>query len=192
LWIVVVAVRQRYAAKRRVICWPICSEVISMSVFRAVAAISILGAALAACVSKQTVIPLSPETIEASESARRAGDYDALASMYTEDGKLLPPNASVVEGRTAIREFLRQLFIGEGVPTELDQRELSVFGNFAYRDGILSQHHKDGTTEIGKFVQLWKYTDGVWKLHRVIWNMNGPDYFSVAPEPAEPVTKPKT
>jgi uncharacterized protein (TIGR02246 family) len=163
-----------------------------MSAFRTIAAMSILGAVLTACVAKENVIPLPPATIEASENARRAGDYDALASMYTEDSKLLPPNAAVVEGRAAIREFLRQLFIGEGVPTELDQREVSVFGNFAYRDGVLSQHHKDGTTEIGKFVQLWKYSDGVWRLHRVIWNMNGTDSFQAAPEPTEPAAKPKS
>jgi ketosteroid isomerase-like protein len=163
-----------------------------MATLRALPTVIMLAAALAACAAKETAIPFSASAAEASEDARKRGDYDALSSMYTEDSKLLPPNSPVIEGRAAIREFLHKLFIDDDVPTELNQREVSVFGNFAYRDGILSQHHNDGTTEIGKFVQLWKYTDGAWKLHRVIWNMNGPDYFlPVTPDSAKAVTKPK-
>jgi ketosteroid isomerase-like protein len=151
-----------------------------------------LAAALAACAAKEAAIPFSQSAAEASEDARKRGDYDALSSMYTEDSKLLPPNSPVIEGRAAIREFLRKLSIDDDVPIELNQREVSVLGIYAYRDGVLSQHHNDGTTEIGKFVQLWKYTDGAWKLHRVIWNMNGPDYFlPAASEPTGAVTKPK-
>jgi ketosteroid isomerase-like protein len=148
-----------------------------MTVLRTLAAVTILAATLSACAPKQTNIPFSAAAVDASEDARKRGDYEALSSMYTEDGKLLPPNSAVIEGRTAIREFLRKLAIDEDAPIELNQREVVEIGNFAYRDGVLSQHHKDGTTEIGKFVQLWKYSDGVWRLHRVIWNMNGPDYF---------------
>jgi ketosteroid isomerase-like protein len=169
------------------------SEVIFMAALRTLVAAAMFVAALTACTLKESPVPFSAAAAEASEDARKKGDYEALSSMYTDDAKLLPPNSPIIEGRPAIREFLRKLFIDEGVPLELTQREVSVVGNFAYRDGVLSQHHKDGTTEIGKFVQLWKYTDGDWKLHRVIWNMNGPDYFLPdSPAATEPAVKPKT
>ena len=47
---------------------------------------------------------------EAWNEAFNRGDAGAVASLYTEDAKLLPPTHDVIEGRRAIEEFWNGLF----------------------------------------------------------------------------------
>jgi hypothetical protein len=88
-----------------------------------------------------------PETaVQEWEAARSARDADAMAEVYTEDAKVLPPDAPVLE----------------------------VLGKYTWRLGIYSLPLADGTVEYGKFIQLWKLEKGEWKLHRSMWSPNGP------------------
>jgi uncharacterized protein (TIGR02246 family) len=116
-----------------------------------------------------------PETaVQEWEAARNARDADAMAQVYTEDAKVLPPDAPVVEGRAAIRTFFRNLFESRPEPADFDERELEVLGKYTWRQGIYSVPLPNGSVEYGKFIQLWKLQDGVWKLHRSMWSPNGP------------------
>ncbi len=116
-----------------------------------------------------------PETaVKEWEAARNARDADAMAEVYTQDAKVLPPGAPVVEGRAAIRTFFRNLFETRPEPADFDEREIVVLGNYTYRQGNYSLPLADGSVEYGKFIQLWKKDDGVWKLHRSMWSPNGP------------------
>ena len=101
-------------------------------------------------------------------------DPDAMAQAYTEDAKVLPPDAPVVEGRAAIRTFFRNLFEARPEPAAFDERELEVLGKYTWRLGIYSLPLPDGTVEYGKFIQLWKLEKGEWKLYRSMWSPNGP------------------
>ena len=38
-------------------------------------------------------------------AAVKSKDYGSLAALYTEDAKLLPPDAPIITGRTAIKDF---------------------------------------------------------------------------------------
>jgi uncharacterized protein (TIGR02246 family) len=114
------------------------------------------------------------------EAARNARDWDAMAAAYTEDAKVLPPDAPVVEGRAAIRTFFRNLFESRPEAADFDEREIVVLGRFTWRQGIYSVALPDGTVEYGKFVQLWKLENGDWKLHRSMWSPNGPPVRAVA------------
>ncbi|HJS21513.1 MAG TPA: SgcJ/EcaC family oxidoreductase [Steroidobacteraceae bacterium] len=116
-----------------------------------------------------------PETaVKEWEAARNARDADAMAEVYTEDAKVLPPDAPVVEGRAAIRTFFRNLFEARPEPADFDEREIVVLGKYTWRQGIYSVPLADGTTEYGKFIQLWKLEKGEWKLYRSMWSPNGP------------------
>lgn len=108
------------------------------------------------------------------ESARDARDADALAEAYTEDAQVLPPGAPLIEGRAAIRTFYRNEFESGTEAADFDAREIIVFGDVTYRQGVYSAAVPGGGTEYGKFIQLWKKVDGVWKLHRSMWSANGP------------------
>jgi uncharacterized protein (TIGR02246 family) len=116
-----------------------------------------------------------PETaVKEWEEARNARDADAMAAVYSEDAKVLPPDAPVVEGRAAIRTFFRNLFEARPEPADFDEREIVVLGNYTWRQGIYAVPLADGRIEYGKFIQLWKLESGVWKLHRSMWSPNGP------------------
>jgi uncharacterized protein (TIGR02246 family) len=116
-----------------------------------------------------------PETAAVEwETARNAGDADALAALHTENAQILPPGAPLIEGRAAIRTYYRNVFEQHAAPMEFDVRDIIVFGNIVYRQGNYSQALGDGSTEYGKFIQLWKNADGSWKVHRQMWSSNGP------------------
>jgi uncharacterized protein (TIGR02246 family) len=116
-----------------------------------------------------------PETaVKEWEAARNSRDADAMAAVYSEDAKVLPPGAPVVEGRAAIRTFFRNLFESRPEPADFDEREIVVLGKFTWRQGIYSVPLRDGTMEYGKFIQLWKLENGEWKLYRSMWSPNGP------------------
>lgn len=116
-----------------------------------------------------------PETaVKEWEAARSARDAEAMAAVYTEDAKVLPPDQPVVEGRAAIRTFFRNLFEARPEPADFDEREIVVLGKYTWRQGIYSVQLPHGMMEYGKFIQLWKLENGDWKLHRSMWSPNGP------------------
>ena len=126
-----------------------------------------------------------PETaVKEWEQARNSRDADAMAEVYTEDANVLPPDGPVVEGRASIRTFFRNLFESRPEPAEFDEREIVVLGNYTWRQGAYSVPLADGSIEYGKFIQLWKKQNGVWKLHRSMWSPNGPPLPAWATPPA--------
>lgn len=104
------------------------------------------------------------------EAARANSDADAIAGLYTEDAQVMPPNAPMVEGRSAILSYYRNVFEAATAPAKFDEREVIVFGDITYRQGIYELAMPDGRTEYGKFMQLWKNVGGDWKLHRQMWS----------------------
>jgi ketosteroid isomerase-like protein len=77
-----------------------------------------------------------------AEENRRFGtaaagkDYAGMAGFYTEDAKLLPPDAPIVSGRKAIEEFWRTAANALGlIGVELKTIDLEVTGDTAYEIG---------------------------------------------------------
>lgn len=131
--------------------------------------------------SEQALIFSSAAT-QQWEAARANSDAEAIAKLYTEDAQVMPPNAPLVEGRSAIRAYYRNAFESATAPAKYDEREVIVFGDMTYRQGIYELAMPDGRTEYGKFMQLWKNVDGDWKLHRQMWSSS-----EEAPPPATAV-----
>jgi ketosteroid isomerase-like protein len=117
--------------------------------------------------------PLSKQTTQDFANLMQSRGYDKLSTMFTEDAKMMPPDAPVIEGRKAILDFLQDSSSQQSLPTEVDEREQIAAGDYTYRYGFVTQHLLDGSTQTGKFVQLWKNVDGTWKLHRTMWNLSG-------------------
>jgi ketosteroid isomerase-like protein len=140
-------------------------------------------AVLAGCSQQAPQIqPFDEKISQKFEELMQQHDEEKLSLMYTEDAKLMPPYEPVIEGRLAIRNFWHNAFALEGLPIELDARDRIAAGDYVYRDGVLTFHWKDGRTEIGKFMQFWKYVDGTWKLHRTMWNVSTPMHPAEAPK----------
>lgn len=136
--------------------------------------VSALLLGLTACGGGEPALVFSSDVTQDWETARANGDADAIAALHTEDAQVMPPNAPVVEGRSAIRSYYRNVFEARTAPARFDEREVIVFGRMTYRQGIYEMEMPNGTREYGKFMQLWKSVDGKWQLHRAMWSSSEP------------------
>ncbi len=98
-------------------------------------------------------------------------DAAAATNCYTADAQLLPPGAPMVEGHDAIKQYWTA-GIGAGAGgLKLVSGEVRDWDDEAYEVGTYTISLEDGTVvDTGKYIVLWKRVDGVWKLHRDIWN----------------------
>jgi len=109
--------------------------------------------------------------IEQFESAFTQGDAAGIASFYTENAMLLPPEADFVKGRQAIQAFW-QMAIDMGIKgLKLDVIDVELHGDTAIEMSKYTLGSADNEVmEQGKGIVIWKSVGGVWKLHRDIWN----------------------
>ena len=111
--------------------------------------------------------------------AVRLGDAAALAGLYTEDAKLLPPNSEMIQGREGIETFWGgglQMGIQDVILTTVEVLGMGdVVCEIGTYDLTIQPEGMDAIKDIGKYVVIWKKTaDGSWKLHVDIWNTNSP------------------
>ncbi|MBX3703092.1 MAG: DUF4440 domain-containing protein [Steroidobacteraceae bacterium] len=111
-------------------------------------------------------------------------DAAGLAALYTEDAQVLPPDAEIVSGRAAIQEFHARTNPPGSAGIEIATVETLVFGDYAYRQGSFRLKGPGGAVSGGKFIELWKKSDGKWRIHREIWSANAPAPGSGDDEPA--------
>jgi len=114
-------------------------------------------------------------TLENFVTALNAGDAAAVASFYTDDAALLPPGGERVDGREAIQAFWQGAIDGGMKANSLHAVEVFDGGDVAGEVGVfvLTVPADDGVSEIhGKYIVIWERRDGVWQLHRDIWNTN--------------------
>ena len=111
------------------------------------------------------------------ETAYNSGDAAAMAELYTVNGAVLPPDAARIDGREGI-QAMWQSFMDAGVEDlDLETVELTTHGDAASEVGTFTITVPDGeggrATASGKYIVLWREgEDGVWRLHRDIWNDN--------------------
>src|SRR5687768_7438605 len=67
--------------------------------------VSALVMGLTACGGGEPALVFSGDVTQEWEAARANGDADAIAALHTEDAQVMPPNAPMVEGRSAIRAY---------------------------------------------------------------------------------------
>jgi ketosteroid isomerase-like protein len=108
-----------------------------------------------------------------SESFRKK-DSAAIASYYSDDARMLPPNSEPVSGPGIVS--LWGAFIGMGF-IDLKLMTDDVSGN---QDQLAETGHYElvgagnKVMDKGKYVVVWKPVNGGWKLYRDIWNSSMP------------------
>lgn len=144
------------------------------------AAMSVLVVACAAPPSAQ-ISTEAPAMSEQWEAAFNAGDIEALAALYSENCRLLPPGEMMMEGRDAVRAVFGGM-IEAGLSGTLSSVESMQAGDLAYNLGTYVVSAEDGSiVGTGKFVELWRKIDGEWKMVNDIWNEDpGPETTTVA------------
>jgi uncharacterized protein (TIGR02246 family) len=103
------------------------------------------------------------------------GDAGAIATLYAEDGQLLPPGNQPVQGRTAIEKLWRGLLSLPVKGFQLTTTELIAHDDDAVEVGRYAIIGNDGRElDSGKYIVLWKRGAAGWRLYRDIWNSNAP------------------
>jgi uncharacterized protein (TIGR02246 family) len=98
-------------------------------------------------------------------------DYAGMAALYTEDAKVLPPDAPIVSGRKAIEEFWRTAANALGlIDATFKTIDLEIAGDTAYEIGEADLKLSSGQAKV-KYLLVWLGSrDGQWRAHRDIWN----------------------
>lgn len=160
-----------------------------MNILKSAAIVAVGLMALAGC-QKATVDTSADEAAIRAATAAWAADYnagnaEAVAAHYAEDGVLQPPDASSASGRAAIAAFiaadsaksqaagLKFVIPGDG--------PIGISGDLAYEAGSFSVADSAGATvATGKYIGVFNRIDGKWLLVRDTYNMDAP----AAPAPA--------
>jgi uncharacterized protein (TIGR02246 family) len=122
---------------------------------------------------------MTRQDIEAREQefveAFNGGDASGVARLFTEDGRVLPPNADAVQGRANIEAFFKE----DQARASLSLHLLTVHecAGLCVAVGLSEvERHPDGASpdkEGGKFVEVWtRQSDGSWLLAEDIFNSN--------------------
>lgn len=107
--------------------------------------------------------------------AFRKGDSAAIASFYTDDGWMLPPNSEPIKGSGNIAgawgSFIRMGVKDLKLMTDEvlgSQDQLTEIGRYEIVD------NQDKVVDTGKYIVVWKPVNGTWKLYRDMWSSNMP------------------
>lgn len=102
------------------------------------------------------------------------GDAATIASLYTEDGQLLPQNSEVVSGRENIQNMLQGLIDG-GVITqvEINPSEIIDNGENVIEIGKYVMNGPDSNlVDRGKYIVIWKKVGDEYKFYRDMFSSN--------------------
>ena len=109
------------------------------------------------------------------------GKLDAaeLASFYSEDAKLLPPNAPLAEGRRGVEAFAAEMFAGGARSLELDTVDVIEDGDLAVGTGryklTIAAPGANRFEDVGKYIAVYqRQADGALKMVRDIFNSDAP------------------
>ncbi|MGL2964619.1 YybH family protein [Flavobacterium sp. RSB2_4_14] len=98
-----------------------------------------------------------------------------LNNSFTDDAKVFPPNSEVVIGKKAISK-LNYDWVNYGI-YEFKEESTSLYGS---KDYIIDEgtyylrYGKENTIDKGKYINVWKNSNGEWKIYSNIWNTNLP------------------
>lgn len=109
----------------------------------------------------------------------KAKDAAAIAQMYTEDGAVMPPNAAIGKGRTAIEQSWASMMSTPGFDLTFapEQIVLSASADMAldrgtYRLAVAPSGKAQSDT--GKYVVVWRKVGGEWRAAADIFNSDLP------------------
>ncbi len=113
---------------------------------------------------------------------RHANNKDAAAlvsAFYAADAQLLPPNAPLISGTEAIRQFWQGVLDAGGADVTLDTTLVEMSGELAYGIGQYSftppAASGGRTHERGKYLVVYRrQSDGSWKVGADMFSSDQP------------------
>jgi len=117
---------------------------------------------------------------EAHVAALNAGDADAWASLFTDDGVQMPPNAPTNRGREAVRAWSRAFLEAFRPAFALSVAEVRLAGDWAfergaYRIALTPRAGGEPIPDVGKYITIYqRLPGGMWGIARDIWSTDHP------------------
>lgn len=109
----------------------------------------------------------------------KSKDAAGIAKIYTEDGAVMPPNATIGKGRTAIQQTWASLMNTPGFELTFAPEQIVLSGSAdmaldrgTYRLAIAPSGKAQSDT--GKYVVVWRKVGGEWKAAADIFNSDLP------------------
>ena len=109
----------------------------------------------------------------------KAKDAAGIAALYAEDGAVMPPNAPIGKGRSAIQQTWASMMQtpGFGLAIVPEQIIVSSSADLALDRGTYSltvAPNGSTHTDTGKYVVVWRKIGGEWKAAADIFNSDLP------------------
>jgi uncharacterized protein (TIGR02246 family) len=106
-------------------------------------------------------------------AAFNAGDTAALAALYAEDARTLPPGGPPVTGRAEIESYWRADTGTGGVKTTLTPVSAITQGDLVHVEGTYEVTGDKGVGVAGgQYQQLWTNSGGQWQVQREMWRID--------------------
>ena len=135
------------------------------------------------CMYAQEVLPLDKITNQAELDKTMAAldqelfdsynrcDLQKFESFFVDDVEFYHDQGGVTLGKTALTESVRKNICGQTTRELVSMQAFYMKGYGALETGVHRFHHP-GHEEMGvgegRFVHLWQYKDGRWKITRVV------------------------
>lgn len=101
-------------------------------------------------------------------------DHLGISEFYTEDGKIMPNNTRIIEGREDIAARWKLSDDTDILYHEIQPVEVHILGDIAYDYGYYNGSSKVGDKKPsywkGKYVIIWKKVNEKWLIDVDIWN----------------------
>jgi ketosteroid isomerase-like protein len=106
-------------------------------------------------------------------NAFNGGDAGAVAALYADDARSIPPAGGVITGPSEIESYWREdIGSGEEV-TKLVSNNSIAQGDLLHVDGTYAVETKDAVVLArGQYQQLWRRVGGQWKVQSEIWRLD--------------------
>jgi uncharacterized protein (TIGR02246 family) len=106
------------------------------------------------------------------------GDAAGMATLYTDDGVILPPGRPAITGRDSIASYWRRS-PGQRITSHRTVSDsIVVIDSVAYDWGtytVAGERNGDAFSGGGKYVIVWREVEnGVWRMHLDMWNAGPP------------------
>lgn len=146
----------------------------------------LLAVALLAVPATELSAQSGDDAVETVKSLRDAffASYQAetpeeAAGQFAEDGVLLPPASSSVQGPEAIAQRIEAFTDGLSVSLQGISEETKVLDGAILDRGLLGiettpEGDEEASTDTGKYVLLAENREGSWRIVWLVWNTDNP------------------
>ncbi len=111
------------------------------------------------------------QRLKAFTVAYNTGDAAAIATFYTKDAAILPPQSAAVVGREAITKHYADAFNGGVRNLRIDIKEIRAHGPSSAVEIGETAVDFNGQTILGRYLHVWVQQDGAWYLSRDIYHV---------------------